>query len=67
MVTINCCYECDKRYPACHDSCEVYIAAKQKHEEKKAQIRKAKYHTDLVTGFTVDNVCKRTKKQRKMV
>lgn len=37
IVTDNCpCKDCERRYPACHDSCEAYI----QYSNDRAQIRK---------------------------
>ena len=37
----NTCMGCEDRHPACHDSCERYLKAKEIHEKKKQAIRDA--------------------------
>lgn len=34
-MNIKCCKDCEFRYPACHDKCEIYRAEKQKMEAGK--------------------------------
>ena len=43
MNTITgCCKGCKDRHPACHDTCEKYIKARDEWLEKKSVIAKAK-------------------------
>ena len=35
----NVCFECQDRYPACHDTCEKYVEAKAEYEERKAKVK----------------------------
>lgn len=37
MALIKCCKNCAKRYPACHDFCERYIAEKSESLEAHAK------------------------------
>lgn len=37
---VTCCYECQNRYPACHDSCEKYQTERAEYLEKKDAINK---------------------------
>lgn len=45
------CYKCDKRYPACQETCPIGIEQKQKHEERKAKIDKAKAEAYAQRGY----------------
>ena len=36
-MTINVCYNCQERHPACWGSCEKYLAARKEHEARKAE------------------------------
>ena len=45
------CYKCDKRYPACQDTCPIGIEQKQQHEEKKAKVDKAKAEAYAQRGY----------------
>lgn len=36
------CKECTERYPACHDSCERYLAVKAKNQAIEDKLRKDK-------------------------
>jgi hypothetical protein len=36
------CKDCDKRHPACHDTCEGYQALKRRSEEYNKKIAEAK-------------------------
>lgn len=44
------CYKCEKRYPACHDSCEDYISwnteRKMWIEAEKGDKMMSAYHTE---------------------
>lgn len=37
-----CCYQCEDRYPACHDKCEKYQKSKADWVEKQEFIRNEK-------------------------
>ena len=39
-MIIKCCKSCEKRYPACHDHCQEYIAEKKKNDELVDNYRK---------------------------
>jgi hypothetical protein len=36
------CQKCDKRFPGCHDHCELYAADKAAYKEIKASMRQEK-------------------------
>lgn len=38
----GCCRDCQERYPACHDTCEKYLSAKESWETKKQKIKESK-------------------------
>lgn len=40
--SVTCCYECQERYPACHDYCEKYISEKAEYDERQKMIRDAR-------------------------
>ena len=40
MKKIKCCLDCTDRYPACHDSCEKYIAEKAEYDAEQEIINK---------------------------
>ena len=56
------CYGCDKRYPGCHDHCDTYKEWKEKHDERKAQIQKAKNADSDIRHYKIDRIMK-TKKR----
>jgi len=33
MMRVTCCYKCENRHLACHDTCEAYQQAKANNEE----------------------------------
>jgi len=35
----GCCLDCKDRYPACHDSCEKYLQARESWEIRKEKIK----------------------------
>ena len=39
---MKCCYKCEKRYPACQDTCPDRAAELAEDLERKEKIRKAK-------------------------
>ena len=45
---ITCCYKCDKRKPACHDTCPIYIKEKREYEASKRR-----YASEM--GYTIKN------------
>lgn len=46
----DCCYECENRHTACHDSCDKYKQVKAEYEAKKKRISDAK---DLARTYDV--------------
>jgi len=54
----GCCRDCKERFPACHDVCATYLAAKAEHDEKKAKIREAKTKQKDIDGYHYDQVAK---------
>ena len=57
----SCCLNCPDRYPACHDKCDKYKAAKEVWEQKKSSIKRLRDKDKDYDGFKVVNV-QRTKK-----
>lgn len=39
MKKITCCRKCDKRYPGCHDDCEIFQSEKGARDVEKNMIR----------------------------
>ena len=66
----DCCYECHKKgenYTACHDTCEKYLAAKQRHEQRKEMIKKARMSESIYAVYKKQKIDKERKgsKRRK--
>lgn len=65
--TIECCRKCrpqsegGKRHPGCHSTCKEYIDAKQKHEDEKAKIAKAKSYENEHANY-IKNTVERKKR-----
>lgn len=38
----DCCKDCEKRHPGCHDHCDEYLDAKTKYLEGQLAIKNAK-------------------------
>lgn len=36
-MAITCCYQCEKRHPHCHATCEDYISAKAEHLKEQSE------------------------------
>lgn len=51
-----CCYQCEDRYPACHDSCEKYKESKAEWLKKQAFIREAKKEDRLFNNYHIGRV-----------
>lgn len=62
-MAIQCCKDCvpPKRYPGCHDHCEIYKKAKELHEELK-RIDREKSHFS-VYAQRQENVLKANKRR----
>lgn len=41
-MSITCCYQCEKRHPHCHATCEEYKKARDEHLEEQAEIYRKK-------------------------
>lgn len=50
------CRYCEKRHPACHDTCEDYQAEKACHDERKKTIRKNKHAEADYVGFVTEGM-----------
>lgn len=51
-----CCYQCEDRYTACHDTCEKYQQSKSEWLEKQAFIREAKKQERLFDNYHIGRV-----------
>lgn len=49
-MSFNCCINCEKRFPACHDECEDYQNAKLEREK----INERKRRENEVIGVSVE-------------
>lgn len=56
------CYQCEDRYPACHDHCEKYITAKREWFEKQKIAKEAKHKALLTYQHHFDAVRKSKRK-----
>lgn len=52
------CYGCEKRYPACHDTCEKYKQSKEEYEEYKRSVYKSKENELLTYKYMIDKLRK---------
>ena len=50
-----CTPDCPERVPGCHDHCERYIRAKEKHDQEKAEARRIKHIDDYSITVMLDN------------
>ena len=54
----GCCKDCQERFPACHDVCATYLAAKAEWNEKQELIREAKQKVKLIDGYHFEQIQK---------
>ena len=60
-----CCYKCEERYPACHDTCEKYLERKAKDAERKKQIVEGRRKAGSVYDHYHYRMVSKTKRQKK--
>lgn len=65
-IASTCCRDCTERFPACHDVCATYLAAKAEYQEKQAQIREAKDKERIYDKYHYNQVTKRRKSGEKI-
>lgn len=58
------CRNCEKRYPACHDTCESYLEEKQKNAEIKNHIKNDRLSEDFAIGQVIKRKIEFQKKSR---
>lgn len=66
MSTITVCKDCTDRHPACHDSCERYLAEKKEAEKKKTIYvfrKKIEQELDARQKDGINNMKRRHKKK----
>lgn len=59
----SCCYQCEERHYACHDTCATYLKAKAEREERLRVIKEAKAERKRIDSFHYDQVLKRKKER----
>lgn len=53
------CYGCEERHIGCHSGCDTYKLWLEDYQKKKDAYRRHIEIDQLVTGFFIDNKCKR--------
>lgn len=61
---ISCCYQCEDRHMACHDSCEKYLNEKSEYLAEQEIIKKSKTDEYQIRSFKLDAM-KRNLRNRK--
>jgi len=52
------CRECKERYDLCHSKRLYYKNWKEEHQKKKESIFGERQKETMITGFTVDSICR---------
>lgn len=55
------CYDCQDRYPACHDTCEKYLDAKNEYQNRKQVIESARNEYKQYDLYKLETVRKARK------
>ena len=63
-MAITCCYQCEKRHPNCHSTCEEYKKAKAEHIKEQSEISRQKAIESGMWDFRRKAVIKRLKTQQ---
>ena len=63
MKKITCCRKCDKRYPGCHDDCEIFQSEKSMMNREREKIRAERNIGYMNRQCIIDSI-KRRKKRR---
>ena len=64
FATVGTCRDCQERYPACHDTCEKYLKAKEEYEAQKAMIKSIKEENKIYTNYKYEKILKESKQKR---
>lgn len=62
MKQIKCCRRCDKRYPGCHDDCEVFQSEKGARDIEKNMIQEEKNKGYMNRAYVREAVKRRRRK-----
>lgn len=65
MNSIGTCRNCDKRKPGCHDTCEKYLSAKARYDEKKEIERDIKCKEGRADAYFKRSCAKRKRRREK--
>lgn len=63
--TYNCCLNCTKRKPKCHDSCKDYLELKEEFAKQKAELKKQNKNSDFAELYERNRI-KAIKKRRRL-
>lgn len=65
-MAINCCYGCvaPKLFPGCHGTCPEYLAEKEEHDKRKAELDRERDITGAIVGDQMRKVYRAMKNRR---
>lgn len=63
MPKINCCKDCEERYPACHDTCQRYQAEKKADLDARMRYKEKNLGNTQLHQIASDRFAKRLKKK----